>query len=475
MKPMFCRERSKSPLVASLREKILSSSSKFINKKNFVLNHLNSNLNKFHNYLSQKFIVLKKGFTLVELSIVLLVLALLVSTLLVGRQIIDRAKVQQIVSELDYYTKNFQMFRDQYDFLPGALDEANCRKYPEFSMQPGTDKTNFPSQCDDPDAMIAQETNKYYTSYKQANFSMVDMVASGMFENRSPGERVRKYFYDDATTETATINVPYCIENIISWDTKEEFTKLLRYLRFKDISTTDVHIYSVSINANVCGGYNCGFGGHRWTNEDTIFMIYSTNCGGTYQTPLISDFLSDMCSKYQGSTYLDNIGYLAYSPRKRAVEIAGASTQIKEKTILATSDGCSYINSKIQRSVSETKTIPGEKRIGYLLKQEEIENQANRSVFDADVWVSYSGGKVVQSMIYGISESAMTIAGDNNTIVFFKFDPNKSEVNADGALKYDTYNLLQKKLGEAGIDKIGNLHINNKSDGEGFNFIYVMR
>ena len=205
MKPMFCRERSKSPLVASLREKILSSSSKFINKKNFVLNHLNSNLNKFHNYLSQKFIVLRKGFTLVELSIVLLVLALLVSTLLVGRQIIDRAKVQQIVSELDYYTKNFQMFRDQYDFLPGALDEANCRKYPEFSMQPGTDKTNFPSQCDDPDAMIAQETNKYYTSYKQANFSMVDMINSGMIENRSTGDRRRLFYSTAATTEQTCV------------------------------------------------------------------------------------------------------------------------------------------------------------------------------------------------------------------------------------------------------------------------------
>ena len=45
----------------------------------------------------------KRSFTLVELSVVLLVLSLLVASLLVGRQIVERTKVVKAVSDFDYY------------------------------------------------------------------------------------------------------------------------------------------------------------------------------------------------------------------------------------------------------------------------------------------------------------------------------------------------------------------------------------
>ena len=79
---------------------------------------------------------LKKSFTLIELSIVLLILSLLVGSLLVGRQIVDRAKIQRIIFEFDYYEKAFHQFYDTYRFVPGNLSEKNCRKYPEFQIRP---------------------------------------------------------------------------------------------------------------------------------------------------------------------------------------------------------------------------------------------------------------------------------------------------------------------------------------------------
>ena len=65
----------------------------------------------------------KKSFTLVELSIVLLILSLLVGSLLTGRQLVERAEIQKIISEIDYYQKNIVQFQDTFQFLPGNMDQ----------------------------------------------------------------------------------------------------------------------------------------------------------------------------------------------------------------------------------------------------------------------------------------------------------------------------------------------------------------
>ena len=70
----------------------------------------------------------KRSFTLVELSIVLLILSLLVGSLLTGRQLVERAEIQKIISEIDYYQKNIIQFHDTFQFLPGNMDTDGCLK-----------------------------------------------------------------------------------------------------------------------------------------------------------------------------------------------------------------------------------------------------------------------------------------------------------------------------------------------------------
>ena len=75
----------------------------------------------------------KASFTLVELSVVLLVLSVLIGGLLVGRSIVDRARVQRIVQEVDFYKKAITMFTDQYGQLPGNLEPSICEQHDELS------------------------------------------------------------------------------------------------------------------------------------------------------------------------------------------------------------------------------------------------------------------------------------------------------------------------------------------------------
>ena len=56
----------------------------------------------------------------------------MVGSLLVGRQIVDRAKIQRIIFEFDYYEKAFHQFYDTYRVVPGNVDYKTCRKYAEF-------------------------------------------------------------------------------------------------------------------------------------------------------------------------------------------------------------------------------------------------------------------------------------------------------------------------------------------------------
>jgi len=52
--------------------------------------------------------------------------------LLVGRQIVDRAKIQRIIFEFDYYEKAFHQFYDTYRVVPGNMGEQEAKKYGEF-------------------------------------------------------------------------------------------------------------------------------------------------------------------------------------------------------------------------------------------------------------------------------------------------------------------------------------------------------
>ena len=74
----------------------------------------------------------KKSFTLVELSIVLLVLSLLVGSIMVGRKIVDRAKSQQLISEIEYYEKALHEFHDIYKGVPSSVSKKMCQRYAIF-------------------------------------------------------------------------------------------------------------------------------------------------------------------------------------------------------------------------------------------------------------------------------------------------------------------------------------------------------
>jgi prepilin-type N-terminal cleavage/methylation domain-containing protein len=68
----------------------------------------------------------KSGFTLVELSIVLMIIGLLVSGILVGKDMIRAAELRSITSEKDQFQTAVNLFKNKYLGLPGDLSNATA-------------------------------------------------------------------------------------------------------------------------------------------------------------------------------------------------------------------------------------------------------------------------------------------------------------------------------------------------------------
>lgn len=66
----------------------------------------------------------QRGFSLVELSIVLVIVGLLTGGILMGQSMIRGAELQSVVSEYQKYHDAALAFRDQYDALPGDMNDA---------------------------------------------------------------------------------------------------------------------------------------------------------------------------------------------------------------------------------------------------------------------------------------------------------------------------------------------------------------
>lgn len=65
-----------------------------------------------------------RGFTLIELSIVIVIVALLVGGVLVGRSLINASQLRAVTTEVNAYISALSTFRDKYNALPGDLPNA---------------------------------------------------------------------------------------------------------------------------------------------------------------------------------------------------------------------------------------------------------------------------------------------------------------------------------------------------------------
>src|ERR1019366_6843373 len=80
-------------------------------------------------------VALTAGFTLIEMSIVLVIIGLIVGSVLVGRDLIRAAELRSVISEVEKYKTAVMTFKGKYDCLPG--DCANATTFLADHIQGG--------------------------------------------------------------------------------------------------------------------------------------------------------------------------------------------------------------------------------------------------------------------------------------------------------------------------------------------------
>jgi prepilin-type N-terminal cleavage/methylation domain-containing protein len=70
-----------------------------------------------------------QGFTLIELSIVLVIIGLIIGGILVGRDLVMAAGVRAQVTQMDKYQQAINVFRDKYGQLPGDISDPDASRF----------------------------------------------------------------------------------------------------------------------------------------------------------------------------------------------------------------------------------------------------------------------------------------------------------------------------------------------------------
>ncbi len=94
--------------------------------------------------------VRQKGFTLIELSIILAIIGLIVGGIMIGRDIIRVSQLRAVATEAGRYTQVVTDFRDKYLALPGDFagaealwgSDSNCPTSSSYTTTPHTATCN---------------------------------------------------------------------------------------------------------------------------------------------------------------------------------------------------------------------------------------------------------------------------------------------------------------------------------------------
>src|ERR1700735_3151873 len=79
----------------------------------------------------------EKGFTLIELSIVLVIIGLIVGGILTGQDLIKAAEQRATLAQVEKYNTAVNTFRNKFGGIPGDLASATAVNFGLFSLTAG--------------------------------------------------------------------------------------------------------------------------------------------------------------------------------------------------------------------------------------------------------------------------------------------------------------------------------------------------